>query len=197
MCDLIFKRFEFDAEFGFVIPSPLLRLDDYFDPWINLVTELELLRKTPDQLKKRLRCRIFSCLGIFPWPRADRELPLLDSSRLCSVSSLRLAHTVLSILSHSWVHLEPGRPAPILPRPLALPWASVSARLGLPPVVVHSTMSLSNWRRISAGGDLSLDNVTTIFSFDGSRDLQVRIICKCSIYFEPSRFSLWFQCWLS
>ena len=63
MCDLIFKRFEFDAEFGFVIPSPLLRLDEYFDPWINLVTELELLRKTPDQLKKRLRCRIFSCLG--------------------------------------------------------------------------------------------------------------------------------------
>ena len=105
---------------------------------------------------------------------SDSELPVLDSGRLESVASLRLAHTLLSVLGHSWVHLEPGRPNPRLPRPLAIPWTQVASRLGLPPVVVHSTMSLSNWRRISAEGGLTLDNVTTIYSFDSSRDLEVR-----------------------
>ena len=98
---------------------------------------------------------------------------MLDTTRLEDVASLRLAHTLLSILGHSWVHLEPARPASRLPRPLALPWSSVSSRLGLPPVVVHSTMSLSNWRRLADEGLLTLDNVTTIFSFDSSRDLEV------------------------
>ena len=100
---------------------------------------------------------------------------MLDTTRLEDVASLRLAHTLLSILSHSWVHLEPSKPASRLPLPLALPWTLVASRLGLPPVVVHSTMSLSNWRRLSDEGGLTLDNVTTIFSFDSSRDLEVKI----------------------
>ena len=99
---------------------------------------------------------------------------MLDTGRLEDVASLRLAHTLLSILGHSWVHLEPSKPASRLPRPLALPWTLVASRLGLPPVVVHSTMSLSNWRRLSDERGLTLDNVTTIFSFDSSRDLEVR-----------------------
>ena len=100
---------------------------------------------------------------------------MLDTARLEDVASLRLAHTLLSILGHSWVHLEPSKPASRLPRPLALPWTLVASRLGLPPVVVHSTMSLSNWRRLSDEGGLTLDNVTTIFSFDSSRDLEVHL----------------------
>ena len=55
MCEAILKSFEFDSEFGFVIPSPLLRLDEYFDPWTDLVTELESLRKTPEVFRKRVR----------------------------------------------------------------------------------------------------------------------------------------------
>ena len=49
------KRFEFDPNFGFVIPSPLLNLDEHFDPWTDLVTELESLRKRPDLFKERVR----------------------------------------------------------------------------------------------------------------------------------------------
>ena len=56
---------------------------------------------------------------------------MLDTARLEGVASLRLAHTLLSILGHSWVHLEPSRPASRLPRPLALPWTRVASRLGL------------------------------------------------------------------
>ena len=55
MCEIILKRFDFDPEFGFLIPAPLLRLDEYFDPWTDLVTELETLRKTPDVFRERVR----------------------------------------------------------------------------------------------------------------------------------------------
>ena len=55
MCETILKRFDFDPEFGFMIPTPLLRLDEYFDPWTDLVTELETLRKTPDVFRERVR----------------------------------------------------------------------------------------------------------------------------------------------
>ena len=55
MCETILKRFDFDPEFGFTIPAPLLRLDEYFDPWTDLVTELETLRNTPDVFRERVR----------------------------------------------------------------------------------------------------------------------------------------------
>ena len=55
MCEAILKSFEFDSEFGFVIHSPLLMLDEYFNPWTDLVTELESLRKTPGVFRKRVR----------------------------------------------------------------------------------------------------------------------------------------------
>ena len=55
MCETILKRFDFDPEFGFMIPTPLLRLDEYFDPWTDLVTELETLRNTPDVFRERVR----------------------------------------------------------------------------------------------------------------------------------------------
>lgn len=59
----------------------------------------------------------------------------------------------------------------------------VSARLGVPPVVIHSTMSLSNWRRIDNNLPINIDNLATIHSFDETRDLQV-----CSMFNLPSPF---------
>ena len=102
-----------------------------------------------------------------------RRLAVLDTSLLSSPAHQRLGHTLLSILAHSWVHLDPARPAPALPRPLAVPWARVSQLLGVPPVVIHSTMSLSNWRLRDPSGPFTLDNLATIHSFDSTRDLEV------------------------
>ena len=51
--------------------------------------------------------------------------------------------------------------------------ARVSQLLGVPPVVIHSTMSLSNWRLRDPAGSFTLDNLTTIHSFDSTRDLEV------------------------
>ena len=68
--------------------------------------------------------------------------------------------------SHSYVFSEPDSPATELPVQLALPWSRVSDRLGLPPVILHSTITLSNWRLINKHGPLALDNLTTLYSFD-------------------------------
>ena len=54
-----------------------------------------------------------------------------------------------------------------------MPWARVSDRLGLPPVILHSTISLSNWRLINTELEITLDNITTLYSLDQTRDLEV------------------------
>ena len=59
---------------------------------------------------------------------------------------------------------EPESPKPVLPTCLAVPWSNISERLGLPPIIVHATISLSNWRKIDPEGPFSLSNLTTIFS---------------------------------
>ena len=104
-----------------------------------------------------------------------RGLAELDTDRLESPSSLRLAHTLLSCLSHSFVFADPESPARVLPPQLAVPWSRVSTRLGLPPVILHSTISLSNWRPINPDLPLSVDNLTTLYSLDSTRDLEVRL----------------------
>ena len=80
-----------------------------------------------------------------------------------------------SLPSHSYVFSEPDSPASELPAQLAVPWARVSDRLGLPPVILHSTISLSNWRPINPDLPLSVDNLTTLYSLDSTRDLEVRL----------------------
>ena len=153
----LFHSFNFDKTYGFVIQDPAKIIDSYYDPWIYLVKNIEQIREQP---------AVFIA--------AISALPELDISHLDSVSSLRVAHTLLSIISHSYVHLKPSEPNPVLPRCLAVPWHLVSSKLGVPPVVIHSTMSLSNWQLINSEGQFCLDNLTTIFSFDCSRDLEVR-----------------------
>ena len=72
-----------------------------------------------------------------------------------------------------WVSFqEPESPKPVLPTCLAVPWSNISERLGLPPIIVHATISLSNWRKIDPEGPFSLSNLTTIFSLDSTRYLK-------------------------
>lgn len=46
-----------------------------------------------------------------------------------------------------------------LPAQLARPWASVSAALHMPPVLVYATYNLMNWRRLDVNGPLELGNL--------------------------------------
>ena len=39
----------------------------------------------------------------------------------------------------------------------------------MPPIIIHATMSLSNWRKLDPEGAFSLPNLTTIYSLDSTR----------------------------
>ena len=39
----------------------------------------------------------------------------------------------------------------------------------MPPIIIHATVSLSNWRKLDPEGAFSLPNLTTIYSLDSTR----------------------------
>ena len=44
MVEELLKKFDFCPDYGFVIKDPLQRLDSYFDPWTELVLQLDDIR---------------------------------------------------------------------------------------------------------------------------------------------------------
>lgn len=46
-----------------------------------------------------------------------------------------------------------------LPAVLAQPWATVSAALHMPPVLVYATYNLMNWRRLDSSKPIELGNL--------------------------------------
>ena len=100
-------------------------------------------------------------------------MPLLNADVLQTKGEHELAHLLLSCLSQSYIHSTPSSPANSLPPQLAVPWCQVSDKLGLPPILVHSTISLCNWRKLDPSGPMVLDNLNLLYSLDSSRDLEV------------------------
>jgi indoleamine 2,3-dioxygenase len=70
-------------------------------------------------------------------------------------------------MAHVWGGTEPDF---ILPRNIAVPLIALSQRLGRPPIVMHATLVLNNWRRLDPARPLALDNIDTQFTFTGSFD---------------------------
>ena len=44
MVEELLQKFDFCLDYGFVIKDPLERLDSYFDPWTELVLQLDDIR---------------------------------------------------------------------------------------------------------------------------------------------------------
>ena len=70
-------------------------------------------------------------------------------------------------MAHVWGGEEPDF---TLPRNIAVPLMALSQRLGRPPIVMHATLVLNNWRRLDPARPLALDNIDTQFTFTGSFD---------------------------
>jgi len=153
----VMRQFGFSPDWGFVEESPLEQLGEYFSPWTDLVLELDDIRDEPGTYIREI----------------VSQLPLLDDKRLTSKAELQLAHTLLSCLGQSYVHEEPSHPCASIPPSLAVPWVNISKSLGIPPIIVHSTISLNNWRKTDPEGPFSLPNLTTLYSLESSRDLEV------------------------
>jgi indoleamine 2,3-dioxygenase len=96
-------------------------------------------------------------------------LPELDVAALTDADEAERGMLILSALTmaHVWGGKEPDF---TLPRNIAVPLMALSQRLGRPPIVMHATLVLNNWRRLDPARPLALDNVDTQFTFTGSFD---------------------------
>ena len=149
------NKYNISAKRGF-LPSldPVLSLPEAFGPWENIATRLpELIRD------KRLREEVAQLPLKFPISELKRE------------EEWWRAFCLLAFVSHSYVWCEGKEGVPnILPKVLAVPWCKVAHHLDMPPVITHACITLYNWRKIDPKAEISRNNITTLFSFTGSKD---------------------------
>ncbi|XP_068167043.1 indoleamine 2,3-dioxygenase 2-like [Antennarius striatus] len=137
-------------EFGFILPDPLDKLPAYYQPWMDIALRFQELIDSHE-----LRSHV-------------NKMPLLSSKFLKNHHELRLAHLVLCIMTAGYVWQE-GEDDPIemLPCNLAIPFCEVSQRLGLPPILTHADVVLTNWRKKNPEGPLTIENLEQLFKFPG------------------------------
>ncbi|XP_027979917.1 indoleamine 2,3-dioxygenase 2 [Eumetopias jubatus] len=147
-------RFHISEDYGFLLPHPLKQLPDYFRPWMEIANELPHLIES-HQLQARVN-----------------KMPLLNCQFLKSYREQRLAHLVLSFMTMGYVWQRgETQPEEVLPRNLALPLVEVSRNLGLPPILVHSDLVLTNWTPRDPERPLEIGNLDLIVSFPGGESL--------------------------
>ncbi|XP_066446115.1 indoleamine 2,3-dioxygenase 2 [Eleutherodactylus coqui] len=142
-------------EYGFILQDPLVKLPEYYKPWMDIAGNLaELIEK------KKLRNEV-------------TKMPELDIQHLKGHRQLRLARLILShiVMGYMWQNGETGG-LKVLPRNLAVPYHQVSQVLGLPLIIVHADLVLANWKRKDPTGPLTIENLSTIVSFPGGDSLQ-------------------------
>ncbi|KAJ3064137.1 hypothetical protein HK102_008277, partial [Quaeritorhiza haematococci] len=135
-----------------VDPPPLKRLPSYYEPWESLLDNLQALL-----LADRLR-------------ESVRKLPILDTSKLRTQRQWERAYVVLSFLGHSYVWGNTVDISDRVPATIAKPWVTVSARLGLKPVVSYSAVELFNYKLLDPHGPYDLSNLALLHTFTGSMD---------------------------
>lgn len=135
------EDFGIDPVMGFLPKHPpLLRLPDaYFEPWEETLDNVSHLL-----VAWKLRQRIST-------------IPELSIERLVTEAEQQRAFLVLSLLSHAYVWGAKGEPVlDVLPRNLAKPWLTLSAKLGLRPISCHAALVYYNWRLLDKNGPADL-----------------------------------------
>ncbi|KAL4671794.1 hypothetical protein H8959_004503 [Pygathrix nigripes] len=151
---LSLERYHISEEYGFLLPDSLKELPDHYRSWMEIANKLPQLIEA-----HQLRAHV-------------DKMPLLSCQFLKGHREQRLAHLVLSFLTMGYVWQEgEAQPAEVLPRNLALPFVEVSRNLGLPPILVHSDLVLTNWTKKDPDGFLEIGNLETIISFPGGESL--------------------------
>ncbi|CAO2611682.1 Indoleamine 2,3-dioxygenase 2 [Lemmus lemmus] len=147
-------RYHISEEYGFLLQNPLKDLPDQYRPWMEIANELPHLIES-----HQLRAHVY-------------KMPLLDCRFLKGHREQRLAHLVLAAITMGFVWQEgETQPQKVLPRALAIPFVEVSRKLGLPPILVHSDLVLTNWTKRNPEG-----NLETIISFPGGESLQAFVL---------------------
>uniref|UniRef100_A0A452R6K5 Indoleamine 2,3-dioxygenase 2 n=1 Tax=Ursus americanus TaxID=9643 RepID=A0A452R6K5_URSAM len=152
---LSLRRFHISEDYGFLLPNPLKELPDHFRPWMEIANELPHLIES-HQLQARVN-----------------KMPLLNCRFLRGYREQRLAHLVLSVMAMGYVWQRgENQPEEVLPRNLAIPLVEVSRSLGLPPILVHSDLVLTNWTPRNPERPLEIGNLDIIVSFPGGESLR-------------------------
>ncbi|KAK7822996.1 hypothetical protein U0070_025813 [Myodes glareolus] len=150
-------RYHISEEYGFLLQNPLGKqkkeLPDQYRPWMEIARELPHLIES-----HQLRAHVYKVHVLFFSSRHPAccnppSMPLLDSRFLKSHREQRLAHLVLAAITMGFVWQEgETQPPKVLPRTLAIPFVEVSRKLGLPPILVHSDLVLTNWTKRNPEG---------------------------------------------
>ncbi|XP_077008681.1 indoleamine 2,3-dioxygenase 2 isoform X3 [Tamandua tetradactyla] len=155
MLPLSLERFHISEDYGFLLPNPLKELPDHYRPWMEIANNLPHLIAS-----HQLRAQV-------------NKMPLLSCQFLKGYREQRLAHLILSFITMGYVWQEGEKQATqVLPRNLALPFVEVSRSLGLPPILVHSDLVLTNWTKRNPEGPLEIRNLNVIFSLPGGESLR-------------------------
>nr|XP_042118464.1 indoleamine 2,3-dioxygenase 2 isoform X3 [Peromyscus maniculatus bairdii] len=134
-------------------------LPDHYRPWMEIANKLPHLIES-----HQLQAHVY-------------KMPLLDCRFLKGHRERRLAHLVLAAITMGFVWQEgETQPQKVLPRSLAIPFVEVSRNLGLPPILVHSDLVLTNWTKRNPEGPWEISNLETIVSFPGGESLRAFIL---------------------
>ncbi|CAF3332274.1 unnamed protein product [Rotaria socialis] len=148
----LLASYSVDINRGFlpsVDPLPHLPLSSKFACW-----ELLMMDLTRYLHAKNIRSAILSRLKIVHIEQND----LLDESEL------HRALLVLAVLSHAFVWGE--KPiSTYIPSCLAIPWVEITKRANRPPVLTHSLIALSNWKRFDVEKPIELGNIAMLNCF--------------------------------
>ncbi|XP_050002698.1 indoleamine 2,3-dioxygenase 2 isoform X2 [Alexandromys fortis] len=156
---LTLGRYHISEEYGFLLQNPLKELPEQYRSWMEIASELPHLIES-----RQLRAHVY-------------KMPLLDCRFLKSHREQRLAHLVLAAITMGFVWQEgETQPPKVLPRTLAIPFVEVSRKLGLPPILVHSDLVLTNWTKRNPEGPWEISNLETIVSFPGGESLQAFVL---------------------
>ena len=146
----------FKADFEWFLPSvpPLQRLPKTYERWETLVRELPRLIAT-----RRIREEVKSLPFL---PLQDQDLP--------TERHWERAYAVLCFIcqGYLWVGGE-SDPVSVLPKQVAVPFWEAASRCGLPPVITYASTVLYNWKMKDPDGQMSLENLETLFSFSSTR----------------------------
>ncbi|KAJ3174791.1 hypothetical protein HDU87_006907 [Geranomyces variabilis] len=146
------KDYDVDPIYGFLPanPMPIRRLPAAYEPWENILDNLNALL-----LAGSLR-------------KTVENLPLLSTDLLANDREWQRAYLVLSFIGQAYVWGHSQQASEVLPVTIARPWNSCSERLGLLPVITYASVTLYNYRLIDPSGPLKLDNMAVMHTFTGS-----------------------------
>ncbi|XP_072914273.1 indoleamine 2,3-dioxygenase 1 isoform X1 [Hemitrygon akajei] len=148
-------KFHVSKDFGFVLPEPLYELPKFYQPWMDIASNLPQLIEL-QQLRHEVN-----------------KMELLDTHLLIGHKQLRLAHLALSFITMGYVWQEGEQnSAKVLPKNLVVPFCKVSEIIGLPPILVHADCVLSNWKKKDPNRGMELRNLDTIFTLPGGSSLK-------------------------